>query len=83
MAMALEGLHEAYKQHFRRLHQERGEIRKAAVATVPTRDDHIREAQGASCRTIEDCPSGPEETEDGERENDIGVRKREWLETNR
>ena len=46
-------------------------------------DDHIREAQGASCRTIEDCPSGPEETEDGEGENDIGVRKREWLETNR
>ena len=76
IAFALEGLNETYRQIYEKQFPERREVREAVVSRVPTEEDRIREAQGASNMSIGDWLSDIAEQEDN-----IGVREREWIET--
>jgi len=75
IATALEGLDETYKRHYNRQYPEKGPVREAIVTRVPTKEDRIKEAHGASDRPIDDWL---EELEG--QDEDLGVREREWLE---
>jgi len=77
VAAALEGLNETYRQHHKKLFPERKEVRDAVMTRVPTREDKIREEQGASAAPLADWLSDIEREE--EEAEDIGVREREWL----
>ena len=78
IAIALTEINETYKRQAARQFPERtGEIRDAVLSRVPTEEDRLREAQGASSQPIGQWLS--ESLEDQETEEDIGVREREWL----
>jgi hypothetical protein len=77
IAGALGDLNETYRRHFEKLYPERKEFRDAVVSRVPTQEDRIREAQGASGKPLDEWLS---EVEDEEAESEfVGVREREWL----
>jgi hypothetical protein len=79
IARALNGLNETYKRHFAKQYPDRP-FREAVVTRIPTEEDKIREAHGAGGGSrIEDWLSELDEEERQEREGDIGVREREWL----
>jgi hypothetical protein len=77
IATALEGLNETQRQRLQWQYPEKGEVREAIVTRVPTREDLIREAQGASRVSIDEWLSDINQEEEGQQ--DIGVREREWL----
>lgn len=78
MARALDGLNETYKRHYAKEYPDRP-FREAVVTRVPTEEDKIREAQGAGGNSIDKWLSDLEDEEEQEREQDIGVRERQWL----
>jgi hypothetical protein len=75
IATAIGGISEAYKKQVERQYPDRQQFREAKVTRVPSEEDRIREAQGAS-----DAPIDQWLGEDIE--EDIGVREREWIERN-
>jgi hypothetical protein len=79
VALALEGLNETYRRQFAKQYPERREVREAIVTRVPTREDKIREEQGASDRPLSEWLSDIEDEEESAGADDIGVREREWL----
>jgi hypothetical protein len=77
IALALEGIHETRRQQFQRQYPERREVREAKVTRVPSEEDRIREAQGASDAPLDEWLSEIVQEED--EEQFIGVRERGWL----
>jgi hypothetical protein len=78
IASALEGLNETCRRDHEKKFPERSQVREAVVTRVPSREDLLREAQGASSAPLSEWLSDVEQEErDAE---DIGVREREWLE---
>jgi len=77
IAAAMEGLNETYRRHYERLYPERTQVREAVVTHVPTEEDKIREAQGASDQPLEDWLTDIQGEE--EQVQFAGVREREWL----
>lgn len=78
IAVALEGLDVTYRRHYEKLYPERKEIRDAVVSRVPTEEDRIREAHGASDKPVTEWLNDIEREE--EDAQDVGVRERQWLE---
>jgi hypothetical protein len=77
IASSLALIGETYQKQTAKQYPDRsGEIREAVVSRVPTQEDLVREAQGASNEPIGEWLSEVAEEE----EEDIGTREREWLE---
>ena len=83
IASALEGVNETYRRHYTRQYPEPGPVRDAVVTRVPTEEDRIREAHGASTRPISEWLEELDGEERAEAEQDIGEREREWIERNK
>ena len=78
IAVALAEINETYKRQVAKQYPERArEVRDAVVSRVPTEEDRLREAHGASSKPISDWLS--EDLDASEEE--VGVREREWLQT--
>jgi hypothetical protein len=73
----LEGLHETYRQHLRKLHPEPKEFRETIATRVPTQEDRICAAHGAGGESLDRWNSDLEREE--EQDQDIGAWEREWL----
>lgn len=86
IATALAGLDDTHRRQFSRRYPEKTQFREAIVTRVPTEDDRLREAHGASTRPLSEWLSELSEEEvEGEeqdpyRNQDVGVRERAWLE---
>lgn len=80
LAAAAEGLNEIQRRTFEKTFPERKEARDAILTRVPSEEDRLREAQGASGESLEEWLG---ELDEDQRKEDIGVREREWLKTKR
>lgn len=75
IAAALEGINDTKQKQFAKQWPERKEVHEAIYSRVPSEEDLIREAQGASDGSLKDWLTPPEEDEP------IGWREREFLES--